>query len=383
MRSPQADPKHILFIPSWYFDKEAEGMFIHEHARMTVQRGHRVGLIYARQGSLFDKAEVISNVKDGINMIVRKAFSLPKATATMWQWKGQYRMLYKLYCAQFGQPHIIHAHGYLAGIAAQHLADREGLPFVITEHSTAIPQGNVPPYHAEALRRTYENAKALIAVSAFLKTAMEKWCSTHKEIEVIGNPVDVKKYPLSHRLRGEHEIRLISVGSLEKRKNYPLLLQALHILLKQSHVKLILIGTGPERERLESLAKQLDIQDNVIFAGYVQEAEYARLLSEADFFVSSSTMENFGVAIVEALTCGVPVISTPSGGPEEYLHTDIGRIAKAHTAEALCDAILDAVSNNSNFNSIEIRDNVKSKFDFPVIGRQIEKVYQSILPTAQ
>lgn len=135
-------------------------------------------------------------------------------------------------------------------------------------------------------------------------------------------------------------LRIISVGRLVPEKGYQLLLKAFADALKHSFAELCILGEGPEKERLESLAIELRLADKLIVPGYVSKP-YAWLKS-ADIFVSSSRWETFGIAIAKAMALGVPVVATETEGAMELIETGVnGVLVPVSDGKALGRAILE------------------------------------------
>jgi glycosyltransferase involved in cell wall biosynthesis len=311
---------------------------------------------------------------------VLRSWHLPKAWGLKVMWKRQYLRLFRIYTNLYGTPDLIHAHGYVAGLAARYLTEKTGIPYILTEHSTSLPNDSVPVYHQKDLLQTYRHASALIAVSVFLKDAICTFAGPGADVTVIGNPVDLSRFPLRTRKKPTVPIQILSIGSLEHRKNYALLLRAISLIPNDYNLRLVIIGTGPEQSKLMAIAQQLEIDSIVTFVGHVDEAELVAHLARTDVFVSSSVKENFGVVIIEAMACGIPVIATPSGGPEEYITEVSGKLMADHTPETLAHGIQDVISNLDQYEAQKIR-NVASQFSFEVIGPQVSDIYQEISRT--
>ncbi len=132
---------------------------------------------------------------------------------------------------------------------------------------------------------------------------------------------------------------LVGVGRLEEQKDYPTLLRALAIVNKNRPCRLIILGEGRERDRLDVLANELGIQQQLDMPGHVSNPfSYMRA---SDLFVLSSAWEGFGNVIAEALAVGTPVVSTdcPSGPSEILNRGQFGPLVSMRSPEALADAI--------------------------------------------
>jgi 1,4-alpha-glucan branching enzyme len=134
---------------------------------------------------------------------------------------------------------------------------------------------------------------------------------------------------------------LLHVGSLKGRKNLPLLLDAFADIQREfPDARLVLAGRGPEEATLQNQVKQLGIDQAVLFAGFVSEAEKLAYYRCATLFVSTSLLEGFGFAVAEAMACGCPVVATKAGSlPEVVADGKAGLLVPINDPVALADAI--------------------------------------------
>ena len=162
--------------------------------------------------------------------------------------------------------------------------------------------------------------------------------------EVIYNPVDppppdVRPGPEIEALWGDADGRIITVGTLKDEKNQALLIRSFARLRKRRTAKLMIVGAGPLEEELKRLAASLDVADHVIFAGFVGQP-WGHYLS-ADLFVLSSDYEGYPLVLVEAMRCGLSVVSTDcESGPREILDGGrFGRLVPVGDEAALAEAM--------------------------------------------
>ena len=145
--------------------------------------------------------------------------------------------------------------------------------------------------------------------------------SFDREIEVIPLGINAPQFlPASREQLGLEEGKryAITVGRLVRRKDLPTLIHALH-LLQRPELELIVLGDGPELDRLKALANELGISNQIQFRGFVSEELKFQLLSQCDVFALPSLHEGFGLVFIEAMYCGLPIIATTTGGQEEFL----------------------------------------------------------------
>ena len=202
------------------------------------------------------------------------------------------------------------------------------------------------------MRFTYPFANGIIAVSRGVK---EDLCSLGRfrdnQVEVIYNPTATgvsfqrEAQPVQEQLWGRSfKYHILSVGTLTKQKDYETLIRAFLLIPEDLNAKLVIVGEGPLRGELKSLIEQLGLNDRVVLPGFAMDP-YPWFRS-ADLFVLSSRWEGFGNVIVEALECGVPVVSTDClSGPAEILENGrYGRLVPVQDIEALADAIINSLT---------------------------------------
>jgi len=149
------------------------------------------------------------------------------------------------------------------------------------------------------------------------------------------------------------------VGRLAPEKDLPTLVRAFDRLhAERPDTRLVLAGTGPERETVESLVADLELDDAVAFPGYVDPAPY---MARAAVFALSSTYEGLPTVIVEALACGCPVVSTdcPSGPREILADGEFGRLVPVGDDAALADALAETLDADASRD----RDRLRARAD--------------------
>ena len=136
---------------------------------------------------------------------------------------------------------------------------------------------------------------------------------------------------------------LLSVGNLVPLKGHDLVIKALQQL---EGMQLILIGDGPEKEALQQLSRSLDVAHRTRFLDNLTQADLARYYSAADALILASSREGWANVLLESMACGTPVVASPAPGNAEVVRDPAaGRVAAAHTPEALADAILTLLSS--------------------------------------
>jgi N-acetyl-alpha-D-glucosaminyl L-malate synthase BshA len=244
--------------------------------------------------------------------------------------------------------HYAIPHAYAAYMAKQMLKEK-GLDVrvVTTLHGTDITLVGSHPTYKSAVEFSINNSDVVTVVSNNLKETTNKLFNITKDIKVIYNFIDAKKYDNAQKeeckriaLAQPHERIFTHVSNFRPVKRVEDVVKIFSEVRKEIPAKLLMIGEGPERAKAESLVKELNIIDDVFFLG--NSTEVAKILCYTDVFLLPSQTESFGLAALEAMAAGSAVISTNTGGlPEVNIHGKTGFLSNlGDVADMAKNAIL-------------------------------------------
>ncbi len=210
-----------------------------------------------------------------------------------------------------------------AAFFARQILKKSGrdIPFITTLHGTDITLVGKDPTYAPVVTFSINESDAITAVSENLKEETLRSFKIEKEIHVIPNFVDIKRF---HQTDKDHfkqmlapagERILVHVSNFRAVKRVEDVIKIFYNVKKEIPSKLLMIGDGPERQKVEDLARELDIYSDIRFLG--KQEQISEILSISDLFLLPSATESFGLSALEAMACGVPVISTNAGGLPE------------------------------------------------------------------
>ncbi|MBP6039698.1 MAG: N-acetyl-alpha-D-glucosaminyl L-malate synthase BshA [Flavobacterium sp.] len=289
----------------------------------------------------------------------------------------------KLYKIDVLHVHYAIPHAYAGYMAKQMLAD-EGIhiPMVTTLHGTDITLVGNHPFYKPAVSFSINKSDVVTSVSQSLKEDTYRLFDIKNEIVVIPNFIELTKENAlknspCHRslMASENEKIVTHISNFRKVKRIEDVVKIFYEIQKEVPSKLMMVGEGPEKEQAEYLCQQLGIQHKVIFFGNSNEID--KILCFSDLFLLPSETESFGLAALEAMACGVPVISSNSGGLPEvnkegysgYL-SDVGDVQKM-SRDAISLLMNDEMLNQFKVNALE----TAKLFDIQQIMPLYEQVY--------
>ena len=207
----------------------------------------------------------------------------------------------------------------------------------------------------------------------------------NKKIEVVPNGVNINQFTL---LKKEEQrkwvedyfhvdfgsnLNIINVGRLSPEKGLRYLIESLRNL--NSETKVFIVGDGPEKNSLEKLVKELELENRVIFMGKIMHDELPKILNAMDVFVLPAiSMEGFSNSMLEAMACGLPVVTTPIGAGPEVIKEEIGVVVETKNPKKLADGIIQC----SNLDGKKIRAYVEKNFSFNVVANLVYDLYSQL-----
>ena len=287
---------------------------------------------------------------------------------------------------------ILHMHYAIphatSALLARQILEKEGIriPIVTTLHGTDITIVGQDPSFAPVVNYSINESDGVTAVSDYLRDeTLQGQIDT--DIEVIPNFIDTKRF---RRLPREHfkqaicpggEKLMVHVSNFRPVKRATEVVDVFHRLQELGHgVKLLLVGDGPDRASAEHRARELGVFDDVRFLGKQEPVE--EILSIADIFMMPSGSETFGLAALEAMACGVPVIASRIGGlPELVIDGETGFLCELGDIDAYTKAA-DRLLKDKDLHhrmATASRARARDQFDTDIIVPLYESYYEQVI----
>jgi glycosyltransferase involved in cell wall biosynthesis len=324
-----------IFIPSMR-DGGAEHSML-KLARGFVRQGCKVDLVLAQA-----EGPYLKEIPQSINVVDLKAKRVLSSLPALIRYFRRERP--EILLSVMDYANIVALWAYkLTGIPKKVIVNDQNTISVTAKNSKQFRQRIIPffvkffyPWADEIIGNSQGVADDLSVVTGI---PVEK-------IRILYNPVittdmqqKVKEMPQHNWFKNRKEPVFVSVGRLTQQKDFPTLIQAFSRVRKESKAKLLILGEGPDRPKLEELVKQLGLEEDVDLAGFVKNP-YA-YMSQASAYILSSRWEGLPTVLIEALYCGRPVIATdcPSGPREILKDGQYGQLIPVQDVSAMAAAM--------------------------------------------
>lgn len=364
---------NILIIASWYPSPESplNGVFFQERARALVRHGCEVNVVVAdvrlRMGC--KRGGITETCSHGVT----EYRYLKRNLTPFWeegiarQQVPMIREMYKRICAKSGKPDVIHLESAKSAMAAVALARSEGIPLTYTEHNSGILNCKPGSFRERLMKLAVDNAAHTFLISTAVK---HKVNPPVDKCSFLPNAVDFSQFTIAEP---REPFTFCALGSLREIKGYDILLHAFHQVRRNYPTsRLVIGGNGEEWENLHILCDELSLTPYVEFRGSVPLDGRNDFYHNASAFVCSSHTETFSIVTVEALACGIPVIATKCGGPEDIINATNGILVEKNDVSALAEGMIHVIENREAYSASGIREAAYSRYgEDPVVERQI------------
>ena len=290
------------------------------------------------------------------------------------------------------KPDLISCHSTKAGFLGR-LAIKNKIPTIFTAHGWAFTEGT--PFLRKCLTILLEKiagkfCSKIICVSDFDKdlalrykiTSLEKIVVIHNGVEILQNSENVRTR-IYEETKEKGIIKIVFIGRLAEPKDPLLLLRAFNDLSTElkDKTRLSFIGEGSKRKSLEKFIRENELEEKVKILGEIPRDKLFEVLKKFDIFVLISNWEGFPRSILEAMSCGLPVIVSDVGGIKEAVDENCGILVKRGDKEGIKNALERLIKNPSLIKKMgeKAKEKVKKEFSLDKMLRETEGVYKEII----
>ncbi len=361
-----------------------------EQAKALQALGHEVrilsnvqlGVTLGMKNYLFLPYSRYEHEMEGITVYQSFQRGLPKVVRpNVNRWVSIVSSMFADYIKKYGKPDILHAHCVKwGGYAAMQLCNKYAIPYVITEHlalNDFVGEFGLPPNHCfqiPLLKESLYNASCVIPVSKEIVSDLSVYFGSDYRWEAIPNLIDTSFFSYRQRkpLSGR-SFRFCCLGIFVERKGYDVLFRAFQrVLVQYSDVELHIAGFGTDSAKCRQLFSALNVKNGVTIHGELDKQGVRDLLYQADALVLATRGETQGLVLLEALSTGIPAISTEAI-PQSVRPQKGCIFVPVDDVNALADAMLRTISSSptDGKNLSEVAHQLASP---EIIAKQIAKV---------
>lgn len=281
---------------------------------------------------------------------------------------------------KLGKPDVIHIHFPIITLTEEiweYLVSL-GSKIVITEHYSRVQNKELTVQQIELLRKIAKRADKFLCVNEFLPKSIEELTGVQRDFIIVPNVVA----PIfSREKETKNDVyRFISIGRLVKDKKFDLVIEAFVKKFKDvTNVELIIVGGGEEYTNLKKQIVSLNMEHKIRLTGFLKREETAQILASSNSYVTASSFETFGVPLVEAMSCGKPVISADTSPLKQYISEERGFLFKVDNLESLASAMEKMYEQRFINKSYEIAEFAKMNFSDRAIAEKLFSIYSSCL----
>ncbi len=290
-----------------------------------------------------------------------------------------YKVLFKLnkLFRQY-KPDIVHTHLYVGPYVLLPMILNKVKGRVHTVHNIASKE--LRNFKKKIMKIAYQFFKVTpVAISDYIKKTIEtEYQLSSTRIPCIYNGIDTENFTRFKDIN--RKITFVHVGRFSKQKNHKLLIESFALALREnSNMVLKLVGDGVLKQEILDMVRDLGIKEKVVFKGI--QKDICRELNSSDVFILSSDWEGLPISVLEAMSCGLPIISTRSGGtPDIILDRENGILVDIGDKEGLSKAILDISYNKELREKLGDNSYIHSKkYDIRETCKQYSALYKQIL----
>ncbi|MFT4534139.1 MAG: glycosyltransferase involved in cell wall biosynthesis [Saprospiraceae bacterium] len=363
----------VAILTSWYPTSKSllYGIFVQAQAKVLSEFCD-VNVLLLEWG-IIPKTRMSTDGK--LTVYKKSGFYLPNRNETLLKiWAHQYYLLFKKNHKRNNYD-IIHCHDHYGAYAGWYINQKMGIPYVVTIHNSSIQSMTLVNWKQSYLPKVLDNASKVLAVGHKLGEILEQYF-TRKKVTILPNVVDTDVFKPSKNKKQKSPFRFLFIGDLDENKGVMSLLSAFN-KMKSKDTHLRIIGRGPLRNEAEKFIDENRLANRVLIQDQLPNAELPAIYNSVHAYISLSKEETFGITILEAMSCGLPVIYTRSGGPEHVV-IEHGCIETSKTDTNQISKSLDQIiADYPQIDKTKIRLHVLDNYSSQSIINQLLLIYKN------
>lgn len=300
------------------------------------------------------------------------------------KYTNRLREIYQIAVNQWGKPDIIHAHVSLpGGYVAASLGKEFNIPVVVQEHYTGFESDARFPWRTgHFVREMGRRIQGFYAVSPGYAERIRR-TGLVRVTGVLPNPIDTGFFVPARCGSNGKPFKIVTAGNMDRRKGTDLLLEALRLLIPKLDWHLTIFGDTSQSARFAHWLHDRQFSARVSLPGKVPQSELATAYCGSDLYVVSSRIETANVSMLEAMACGIPVVTTSCGAPETLIDCSVGVAVDNNNPKSLADGILEVAQASERYQPSILRQFVIDRYSKSVVFRLVLEAYQRAIVEKQ
>ena len=289
----------------------------------------------------------------------------------------------------------VHGHPYLSSLIAAKIAKKYSKPLVLTQHNTFIEYNNfwdtVEKLNDLTIgKQVLKEADKIIVVSNATKNYILSLGADPEKIHVLHNGVDVNHFKPLTGIKEEMRKKLniskeasvvLTVRRLVYKNGIDTLIESAKLAIKKnSKLVFLVVGKGPDFEKVKEKIEELGIQGNFRLTGFISDEDLPFYYNVADFFVlPSKSGEGLPLVALEAMACGLPVIATKVGGISEVIKEDYGKLVPPNSPNSLAEAIVEFSYKELSTLKKDLRAMIEQRYSWDKNVEKLSQIYEELI----
>lgn len=399
-------PKKVIIIPSWYPtpSNPIAGSFFREQA-LLMSNDFDIKILIGKEidsNKLFFIKYIIPRlIKGNISFSKNENYISPPQvlsfncfiSSRIFPYSTNHNLIFNQYKKVLEslikdmnwKPDLIHGHcTYKGGIVAVDLGKEFSIPTIITEHFGPFLLHRYPRFYIEKILISLQNTDKLISISTD-KMRIINMHGIQREQIVFGNFVDERIFTLPNKKKKSNVFRILIVAYLDFIKDLPTFFAAIYEMIRHGHdsirATIIVGGLGGNlsKNAYENFAKEHGVYKYCSFVYKVPREQMSLYYENNDVLVSTSIAEGCQVSVLEALACGLPVVSTANGSFEDIVTPYNGIMIKIKDFKAIAQALIKIKNGEIKFDRNKIRENVVEKHGSTAFRNRMKNIYENTM----
>ena len=364
----------LFIIPSWYPTKinPYSGLFFKERALLLKSSGINVvvvaPILHSFRNILKYKQMNKINTAQNLPTIINEQMNIfPKnEKLSFYRYQKMSINLFNDAIKKHGKPDMVFFNSSIwSGAALFKKLNEEKIPFIVSEHLKEFLMPNeFSKFNRYHIQQTYDSCLKVISTSiALKKSIIKRFKINENKIKLVPNPVDQDVFTLKSSVKNKKKISITSTSLFRKEKNIDLIIKAFDKILKLGiDANLNIIGDGPLKSKIKNQISLLNSSNKIKLWGYLKPDQLVKVLHQSDIFIMGSSIETFGVSLIEAQACGIPAVATQCGGPNDIILKDTGILVKPNSEFELLKGIQKIITSQDLYNAENIRKKTIERF---------------------